>query len=62
MGTIKTFLLGMGTAYAVYAITKKRKDGRSMLDDLLEKPSFYLTKARDYAVAEAVHTVENIAK
>lgn len=55
---IKSFLLGMGTAYAIYAITRKRENGRSMLDDLLEDPAFYLKKARDYTVAEAMHTVE----
>ncbi len=58
MNTIKTFLLGMGTAYVIYAITKKRADGSTILDDLLNNPSFFIKRARDYAVAEAVHTVE----
>jgi hypothetical protein len=58
MGTIKTFLLGVGTAYAVYYITRKRPDGTSILDDLLKNPAFYLNKAKDYAVAETVRTVK----
>lgn len=48
----------MGTAYVIYAITKKRADGTTILDDLLNNPSFFIKRARDYAVAEAVHTVE----
>ncbi|MDO3645249.1 YtxH domain-containing protein [Mucilaginibacter sp. L3T2-6] len=59
MGTIKTFLLGVGTAYAVYYITKKRRDGTSILDDLLDNPSLFMNKAKDYAIAEAIHTVKD---
>jgi hypothetical protein len=58
MGTIKTFLLGVGTAYAVYYMTRKRPDGTSILDDLLENPAFYLEKAKGFAMAETVRTVK----
>lgn len=58
MGTIKTFLLGVGTAYAIYFITRKRIDGTSILDDLLDNPSLFMNKAKDYAIAEIVHTVK----
>jgi len=58
MGTIKTFLLGAGAAYAVYYITKKRSDGTSLVDDLLDNPSLFMNKAKDYAIAEAIHTVK----
>lgn len=58
MGTIKTFLLGAGTAYAIYFITRKRIDGTSILDDLLDNPSLFMNKAKDYAIAEVVHTVK----
>ncbi|UOE52853.1 YtxH domain-containing protein [Mucilaginibacter sp. SMC90] len=58
MGTIKTFLLGAGTAYAIYFITRKRKDGTSILDELLDNPSLYMNKAKDYAIAEMIYTVK----
>lgn len=58
MGTIKTFLLGAGAAYAVYYITRKRPDGNSILDDLLDNPSLFMNKAKDYAIAEMIHTVK----
>ena len=45
MGTIKTFLLGVGTAYAIYFITRKRIDGTSILDDLLDNPSLFMNNA-----------------
>lgn len=61
MGTIKTFLLGAGTAYAIYYITKKRPDGTSILDDLLDNPSLFMNRAKDYAIDQAIQTVkENI--
>lgn len=58
MGTIKTFLLGAGTAYAIYYITRKRPDGSSILDDLLDNPSEFMHKAKDYAIAEVIETVK----
>lgn len=58
MGTIKTFLLGAGTAYAIYYITKKRADGTSILDELLANPSLFMNKAKDYAIEQAVETVK----
>lgn len=59
MGTIKTFLLGAGAAYAVYFITKKCPDGTSILDDLLDNPSIFMNKAKDYAIGEAIHTIKD---
>jgi hypothetical protein len=59
MGHFKTFLLGAVAAYAVYYLSRKREeDGRSMLDDLLDDPSHFLNKAKDYAVDEAIRTVK----
>ncbi|MFC0513500.1 YtxH domain-containing protein [Mucilaginibacter angelicae] len=58
MGTIKTFLLGAGTAYAIYFLTKKRADGTSILDDLLDNPAFFMNKAKEYAIDEAIRTVK----
>lgn len=58
MGTFRAFLLGLGTAYAVYYITKKRIDGTSLMDDLLADPARFMTKAKDYAIGEAIFAVK----
>ena len=58
MGTIKAFLLGVGAAYAVYYITKKRQDGTSIMDELLDNPSLFINKAKDYAIADVIQTVK----
>jgi hypothetical protein len=58
MGTIKAFLMGVGTAYVVYAITRKGPDGSSILDDVLNNPARYITKVKDYALEQAVDTVK----
>jgi len=59
MGTIKSFMLGVGVSFAVYYLTKKGPDGRSVLDDILDNPKAFAEKAKDYAVAEVVQTVKN---
>jgi len=58
MGHLKTFLLGMATAYGIYYITKKRADGTSILDDLKDNPSFFFNTAKGYAVEEAVDVLK----
>ena len=58
MGTIKTFLLGMGTAYAIYYLTKKRADGTSFLEDLLDNPAVFANRAKEYAIDEAIYIVK----
>ncbi len=57
MGTVKTFLLGVGTAYAVYFITRKQADGKSILDELLDDPALFMNKAKDYAIGQALQAV-----
>lgn len=59
MGIIKAYLLGLSTAYVVYFITRKRANGTSILDDLLEDPATVMRSAKDYAVGEAVQAVKN---
>jgi len=59
MGTIKSFMLGVGVSFVVYYLTKKGPDGRSILDDILDNPKAFAEKAKDYAVAEVVQTVKN---
>jgi len=49
MGTIKSFMLGVGVSFAVYYLTKKGPDGRSVLDDILDNPKAFAEKAKDYA-------------
>jgi hypothetical protein len=58
MSTIKTFLLGAGSAYAIYYLTKKRADGTSILDDLLDNPAIFMTEIKKYAMEEMIHTVK----
>lgn len=62
MGTFKTFLLGVGTAYAVYIITRKGSDGQSILDDLLDNPSAVLLEAKNYAIEQAIVTAKREVK
>jgi len=58
MGTIKAFLLGAGTACAIYYITKKRTDGTSVLDDVLDNPSLFMNRVKDYAIDQAIETIK----
>jgi hypothetical protein len=58
MGTIKTFLLGAGTAYVIYYLTKKRPDGTSILDDLLDNPAKFMNTAKNYVIDEAIQTAK----
>lgn len=59
MSHFKTFLLGIAVAYGVYYITRKGKDGRSILDEMLENPEDFAEKAKDYAIAEVVESVKD---
>jgi hypothetical protein len=60
MGHFKTFLLGMGVAYGIYYITKKREDGTSIMDDLLDNPSDFMDRAKNIATDELARTVKKI--
>jgi hypothetical protein len=59
MGHFKTFLLGMAVAYGIYYITKKRENGTSLLDEMLDNPTEFVDRAKDYAIDEAIRTVKN---
>jgi hypothetical protein len=59
MGNLKSFMLGVGVSFAVYYLTKKGPDGRSILDDILDNPKAFAEEAKDYAVAEVVQAVKN---
>jgi hypothetical protein len=58
MSYFKSFMLGVGVSFAVYYLTKKGPDGRSVLEDILDNPKAFAEKAKEYAVAEVVHTVK----
>jgi len=58
MGHFKTFMLGVAVAFGVYYITRKREDGTSMLDEILEHPSEFVDKAKDYAIDQAIRTLK----
>lgn len=55
--TIKTFLLGVGTAYLVYYLTRKRADGRSILDEMLDEPEVFIHQLKDRAISEALRAI-----
>jgi len=60
MGHFKTFLLGMAVAYGIYYLTKKKENGVSLMDEILDNPSDFVNKAKDYARGEAVRTIKEI--
>ena len=62
MGHFKSFLLGMLTAYGVYYITRKGSDGRSILDDVLERPEKYLRQAKAGLIEDAAHVLKEIVR
>jgi hypothetical protein len=58
MGHFKTFLLGMAVAYGIYYLTKKRENGTSLMDEMLDNPSEFVDNAKNYAIDEAIRTVK----
>ena len=58
MGHLKSFALGLFTAYGVYYITRKGPDGRSILDDLLADPGRVMRQAKDVVVRDTVHAIK----
>jgi len=61
MGFIRTLVIGAAISYGIQYVTKKRKDGTSILDDLINDPSDFVNKAQDFAT-EAVDHVAKTAK
>jgi hypothetical protein len=62
MGHFKTFLLGVGAAFAVYYLTRKDNEGKSILDDILENPDELIDKAKEYAMETVERTVHQLTK
>ena len=59
MAQFKAFLLGVGVSYAVYFLNKKRKDGRSIMDDLLENPQKIMSDVKEQVIKELVIEMDN---
>ena len=48
MNLIKLLAVGAAAAYGVNELTKKRADGRSMVDNIKERAPEWMEKARPY--------------
>ena len=48
MGLIKLLAIGAAVAYGVNYATKKRADGRSLMDDVKERAPEWMNKAKEY--------------
>lgn len=55
-------MLGVMTAYGVYYITRKGEDGRSLLDELLDRPAEFMRAAKGELVNDTAHAVKEILK
>lgn len=62
MNYFKIFLLGVGTAFAVYYITKRDEDGKSILDNILDNPDELVDKAKEFAMETVERTVNQFTK
>ena len=52
MSLFKNLLIGAAVVAGVNYITKKRPDGKSMVDDLKEKAPEWINKAKDFGNAQ----------
>jgi len=48
MGLIRILAVGAAVAYGINYLTKKRPDGRSMMDDIKDKAPEWMEKAKPY--------------
>jgi hypothetical protein len=62
MNHFKVFLLGVGTAFAVYYITRKDDEGKSILDEILDNPDELVDKAKEFAMETVNRTVHQLTK
>ena len=60
MNYFKVFLLGVGTAFTVYYITRKNSEGKTILDDILDNPNELVDKAKEYAMETVDRTVHQL--
>lgn len=52
MGLFKNLIIGAAVVAGVNYITKKRPDGRSMVDDIKEKAPDWINKAKDFGTTQ----------
>jgi hypothetical protein len=48
MGFIKTLAIGAAVAYGINYVTKKRPDGKSIIDNLVDEAPEWLDRAKKY--------------
>ena len=60
MSNLKAFMFGFAAAFVIYYITKKGKEGTSILDEIIDNPSDFVNKTKDYARDEVVRTAKEI--
>lgn len=60
MGILKFAIIGAAVAYGINHITKKRADGTSILDDVLDQAPEWKEKAQQFAT-QAIDQVKDTA-
>lgn len=60
MSILKFMLVGAAVAYGINHITKKRADGKSIIDDLAEDVPEWMDKAKQYVDQTIDQVADNI--
>ena len=58
MNLLKYALIGSAVVYGIQYVTKKRADGTSIMDDIMNKAPEWVNKGKQYAM-ETVKEVKN---
>ncbi|MFD0793501.1 YtxH domain-containing protein [Mucilaginibacter litoreus] len=60
MGLIKFIAVGAAVGLGINYLTKKRADGRSVLDDITDKAPEWIDKAKNFATDQADIIAERV--
>ena len=60
MSIFRFALVGAAVGYGIYQLTKKREDGSTLLDELVEKTPEWFEKGKQYATETINGVTENI--
>jgi len=60
MSILKFAAIGAALGYGVYYVTKKRENGTSILDDLVENAPEWFNKGKQYATQTIDQVTESI--
>ena len=60
MSIFRFALVGAAVGYGIYQLTKKREDGSTLLDELVEKTPQWFEKGKQYATQTIDEVTENI--